>query len=1027
MFNIKPLSGRNKFLLALLTVAVTISILLSLFVTSPAFLKAVAVYAGRLTGMRVEIGSISIPERNRVVIERLSVEKEKDRFHLSVPYVEIRFTLKGLLKKNIEGLILRDPEMTVTLKKEPRGKTSLPFTFNTLAVSEADVTVNYEDSEPLHISPATLTLIRQPDGQYGDLQGRAFISGLNTTVSLASEIDMKTFDFKKIKIDVSPIDLKSASAKYPLSLLKLAQLKGTCSLNMDMEREDKGNDMVLQAEALIDNLSFSSETLGINLGDSPLKISAKGRYRPSIDSAEIESASADLAELNILKAKGTIGLLSAGTPDMRITANIKSIPLEKIKGLLYAPEAVWLAKGDADGTVSADVTVSGSYTVPQIQGVVDLQGKTLSVGNTTVQAFLVRLPFEYQGSSLLIKQALIQAGSATVSRNGKKYFTEKNILIKGGIEGDITGHMFKGKNFLINAGFFKGLAASAEISTSEPITINADLNYNSVDIEEVSRAFPHNIFTEKGYTISGTGALHMTGKIVIPKNNASHISGITSGEFTNSGLSSADGSVICEGIQMKASAEFESFLQDGTVSFSAEAGAVGFELLADKFYGSFKDRPIALSASGTYDWKSDTLHIIKAKTGLHGIGEVVLSGTISDISKTPYFDASLQAGGISNSEAYNFFVRETFQEQVPILSRLKVSGRSYTDLNVKGTKESFTINGDLHVDDMDISAEAKENHISGVQISLPVNLAYPEPLHKEKVKNFGTIMIKDLSWSTLKLNDIALSPSIWQNDIILKDDVRVPLYGGEVILKNISYGSIFGKTQQLLLSVDIKDIDLEKASVALELPKFRGNISGAIPKALFSNNTLFTEGEMTLELFGGRMKLYDLSADNVFSLASSLKAGIKFDEIDLGKLTGTFDFGHISGIMRGEISELVIVNGEAEHFRASLETYKKKGVKQKISVEALKKISILGTGTSTSILDKGIYQLFKEYGYEKIGFRAYLKNDNLRLIGIEDGGGKIYLVKGSLLPPKVNVINFNQNISFKEMVSRLKRITAAEK
>ena len=61
------------------------------------------------------------------------------------------------------------------------------------------------------------------------------------------------------------------------------------------------------------------------------------------------------------------------------------------------------------------------------------------------------------------------------------------------------------------------------------------------------------------------------------------------------------------------------------------------------------------------------------------------------------------------------------------------------------------------------------------------------------------------------------------------------------------------------------------------------------------------------------------------------------------------------------------------------------------------------------------------------GFRAYLKNDNLQLSGIEDGGDKIYLVKGSLLPPNVNVISYNQNISFKEMVSRLKRITAAEK
>jgi hypothetical protein len=110
-----------------------------------------------------------------------------------------------------------------------------------------------------------------------------------------------------------------------------------------------------------------------------------------------------------------------------------------------------------------------------------------------------------------------------------------------------------------------------------------------------------------------------------------------------------------------------------------------------------------------------------------------------------------------------------------------------------------------------------------------------------------------------------------------------------------------------------------------------------------------------------------------------------------------------------------------------METYKKKGVEQKISVDALKKISILGTGSSTSILDRGIYQFFKEYRYDKLGFKAFLKNDNLLLLGIENEGNKEYLVKGGLLPPKVDVISYTQNISFQEMVSRLQRIRLTEK
>ena len=68
-----------------------------------------------------------------------------------------------------------------------------------------------------------------------------------------------------------------------------------------------------------------------------------------------------------------------------------------------------------------------------------------------------------------------------------------------------------------------------------------------------------------------------------------------------------------------------------------------------------------------------------------------------------------------------------------------------------------------------------------------------------------------------------------------------------------------------------------------------------------------------------------------------------------------------------------------------------------------------------------------KYGYEKIGFKAYLRNDNLLLLGVRSEDGKQYLVQGGLLPPRVDVVTYSQNISFKEIVNRLKRIGAAGK
>jgi hypothetical protein len=105
----------------------------------------------------------------------------------------------------------------------------------------------------------------------------------------------------------------------------------------------------------------------------------------------------------------------------------------------------------------------------------------------------------------------------------------------------------------------------------------------------------------------------------------------------------------------------------------------------------------------------------------------------------------------------------------------------------------------------------------------------------------------------------------------------------------------------------------------------------------------------------------------------------------------------------------------------------RKGINQLISVEALKKISILGSGTPASVLSSGIYQFFKEYRYKKMGFRGTLKNDNFLLLGIEAEGNREYIVRGGLLPPKVDVISYTQNVSFQEMLKRLKRVKQLDK
>jgi hypothetical protein len=353
---------------------------------------------------------------------------------------------------------------------------------------------------------------------------------------------------------------------------------------------------------------------------------------------------------------------------------------------------------------------------------------------------------------------------------------------------------------------------------------------------------------------------------------------------------------------------------------------------------------------------------------------------------------------------------------------LEITGKSSMKLSVQGSMESFNASGEIHIADTNILEKESGNSAKGVNIFLPVDVSYPKASGGQKGKRYGSFVVQELSWAPLQLMKLEIHPVIWENEVLFKEDIMLPVFGGNVAIRNVHFSDIFDPKRQMGLAIEVNDIDLAEVSVAFEMPRFEGRLSGNIPKVNLIEDRLLTEGAIVLELFGGKMAVSDLSVDNIFSPIASLKSSIEMEDIDLGQLTGTFDFGHISGVVSGRIDDLVVVKGQAESFKASLESHRKRGVSQRISVTALKKISILGTGSSVSVLDRGIYRFFKEYRYSKLGFRAFLKNDNLLLLGVENEGDIGYLVKGGILPPKVDVLYYNQNIPFQEIVRRLKRI-----
>jgi hypothetical protein len=210
------------------------------------------------------------------------------------------------------------------------------------------------------------------------------------------------------------------------------------------------------------------------------------------------------------------------------------------------------------------------------------------------------------------------------------------------------------------------------------------------------------------------------------------------------------------------------------------------------------------------------------------------------------------------------------------------------------------------------------------------------------------------------------------------------------------------------------------------MPPLSGTLTGSIPVVTLAGSTLRTEGLIELNLFNGRIGIRGIEMDNLLSPIASFKSSIEIDSLDLAELTGAFEFGFISGILTGYVQDLVIMDGLPVSFSIQMETIKTKGVSQKIDVKALKKIQVFSSGSSVSILDKGIYRFFKEYGYSRMGFSGRLADDRFSLLGVEAGDNKRYIVVGALVPPRVDVVSHTRDISFAELIKRLKRVQQTE-
>jgi hypothetical protein len=488
------------------------------------------------------------------------------------------------------------------------------------------------------------------------------------------------------------------------------------------------------------------------------------------------------------------------------------------------------------------------------------------------------------------------------------------------------------------------------------------------------------------------------------------------GKFT-----SPDNSKVGENLAIRGPFELTLLAGKNSASINGKLTAESGEILWGKFFNDLRSQKPALDLDGDYDRDQDRIDCRRCNIALANIGVIDITGSIERLTQTPLLRLQARSQNFSPGGFFEYILRENLNRQFPLLNNLTIGGQLAFRSQLRGTAQDLTAEGELSLHAGELRAKSNEWEVGRVALNLPFRISTQGQKTPTEPTGVGTLTIGKFRFGSQAAGLSSVTISLSDNSLRFHQPLRVSVFGGEVIVSNLSWPDVISRPKQLYFSVETKGLQLQELTQALGWPRFSGRLNGTIPEVQSSDNILKTNGEIQAELFGGRMRMSKLEIENPFSPLASIKLDATLQDIQLQQLSKTFAFGQISGILEGNIADLIITDGQPAQFGADVHSVDRGG-EQRISVEALNKITVLSSGQSAGALYGGLAGFFDSFRYSKLGFKAILRNDRLTLRGVETRGNEEYLVVGSLLPPTVNIISHTQTIAFSELVRRLERI-----
>ncbi|MCW5618120.1 MAG: hypothetical protein KIS65_02745 [Nitrosomonas sp.] len=221
---------------------------------------------------------------------------------------------------------------------------------------------------------------------------------------------------------------------------------------------------------------------------------------------------------------------------------------------------------------------------------------------------------------------------------------------------------------------------------------------------------------------------------------------------------------------------------------------------------------------------------------------------------------------------------------------------------------------------------------------------------------------------------------------------------------------------------ELTPVSMEALTEALQIQQMHGILSGYIPKVRYDGESVSVNGVLQINVFDGSVVIHQLKLIEPLGLAPHLTADIAMRNLDLGLLTSAFSFGKVEGRVDIDVNQLELANWKPIHFNARL--FSSPGsYTRRISQAAIRNISALGGEGAVVAIQRSFLRFFEEFSYAEIGWRCALRFNVCYMGGIEPEPKSSYtLIRGGGIP-SINVMGYNRDVNWQELITRLQRIT----